>query len=357
MRTFWGRNSRARVWLLFGVLACLGMAVTGRQYSQTTRQAQLNQDLLDAAAANQGRRVQELLRAGADPNTLLPSDTPPPTAWQNMTATVLRLWRHQPPEAREVRPTVLQVALASETGSGQAKLETAAALLNAGADPNLPHLQPSEWCSEDAPIVIAVNQSQPQIVGLLLDKHADTATRDHNGISCLNIAAGGDGPWGQNAQSVALLLAHGADANALDSWGNTPLLAATEHRISLLLFKVLLEHGASVSGHRPDGETALSTLIINHPKLDTPELVAAIKLLLAHGANVNTCDQRGRTPLILAAARGQIVTAQLLLAHGADKAARDAEGHTAQDWVRANKRGRLNPLLKQKMTALLSKKL
>ena len=354
MKTFWDRNRRAR-WLLFGLLACLGLAAAGWQYNQAARQAQLNQDLLDAASANQAVRVQELLRAGADPNIRLPSDTPPPTAWQNMTATVLRLWHHQPPESREVRPTVLQAALASETGSGQAKLETAAALLNAGADPNLPHLLPSEWCSDDAPLVMAVNQSQPQLVGLLLDKHADAAARDPRGTSCLNIAAGGGWYWGQNAQSVALLLAHGADANAPDARGITPLIAATERQISLPVFTLLLKHGASVSAQGPDGETAFLALMTHHRLLDSPETFAVIKLLLAHGANVNACDKRGRTPLMLAAARGQIITSQTLIAFGADKAARDAQGHTAQDWVRENKRALLSPLLKQKMTVLLSR--
>ena len=354
MKTFWGRNYRARVWLLCGLLACLGLAVTAQQYSHSVRQSQLNQDLLDAATANQGGRVQELLRAGAYPNIRLPFETPPPADWQRMSATILRHWHHQPPEIREVRPTVLQVALASETGSGQAKLETAAVLLNAGADPNLPLLLPSEWCCKDAPLVIAVNQSRPQIVRLLLDKHADAAARDPRGTSCLNIAAGGGWYGGQNDQSVALLLAHGADVNAPDARGITPLIAATRHRISLPVFTLLLKHGASVSAQGPNGETAFVSLVIHHRLLDSPETFAVIKLLLAHGANVNVCDKRGRTPLMLAAARGQIVTSQTLIAFGADKAARDAQGHTAQDWVRENKRALLGPLLKQKMTVLLS---
>jgi len=355
MKTFWGRNYRARVLLVFGLLACSGIAITARQYSQSVRQAQLNQDLLDAADANQAVQVRELLRAGADPNVRLPSNTPPPTAWQRMTTTVVRLWHHQPSAPHEVPPRVLQVALSSQMRIGQAQLETVGALLNGGADPDVPKLLPSEWCSADAPLVMAVNQSQPRIVRLLLDKHADAAERDHLGISCLNIAAGGGWYGGQNDQSMALLLAHGADANAPDAMGITPLIAATGHRISLPAFTLLLEHGASVSVHDPDGETVLFKLIARHRISDTPETLVVIKLLLAHGADVNARNQQGRTPLMRAAGRGQIITVQTLLAHGADKAARDAEGHTALDWVRENKRGAIKPALKQKFTVLLSK--
>lgn len=357
MKTFWGRNYRARVWLLFGLLACAGLTGMALQYNQAVHQAQLNQDLLDAAAANQAVRVRELLRAGADPNIHLPSDTPSPSAWLRMTTTVVRLWHHQPPAPHEVPPTVLQVALGSQTRTGQAQTETVGALLNGGANPNGPKLLPSEWCSADAPLLMALNQSQPQIVRLLLDKRADAALRDQYGVSCLNIAAGGGWRGGQNAQSVALLLAHGVDANMRDTAGVTPLLAAAAAtRISPTVIKLLLDHGAVVSAQGQDGVTALAKLTSYHRSLDRPEALAATTLLLAHGANVNARSVFGQTSLMLAVDGGQIVTARILIAHGADVSARDAKGRTALDRLRASDMGRANSYLKRDFIILLSKK-
>jgi ankyrin repeat protein len=57
-----------------------------------------------------------------------------------------------------------------------------------------------------------------------------------------------------------------------------------------------------------------------------PELVA---LLLKAGADPNSADRAGRTPLMFAAAQGRVELVQVLLAGGAAVEAKAANGKTA----------------------------
>ncbi|MGD9868457.1 MAG: ankyrin repeat domain-containing protein, partial [Hyphomicrobiales bacterium] len=55
----------------------------------------------------------------------------------------------------------------------------------------------------------------------------------------------------------------------------------------------------------------------------------SVRLHLLSGIDINATDERGRSPLILAASRGRLDLCQLLLAEGADPGIRDNEGHDA----------------------------
>lgn len=57
-----------------------------------------------------------------------------------------------------------------------------------------------------------------------------------------------------------------------------------------------------------------------------PELVA---LLLKAGADPNSGDRAGRSPLMFAAAQGRVELVEVLLAGGADVEAKAANGRTA----------------------------
>ena len=54
-----------------------------------------------------------------------------------------------------------------------------------------------------------------------------------------------------------------------------------------------------------------------------------VKLLIAHGADVNQKNVRGATALMAAAGGGPLSVVEYLIEHGADVKARDKDGHTA----------------------------
>ena len=73
----------------------------------------------------------------------------------------------------------------------------------------------------------------------------------------------------------------------------------------------------------------------------------AAQMLLENGADVNTKDDWGSTPLMNAVySESGIETVQLLLDNGADPTLKDSEGKTAYDYAVENKDAELRDLLK-----------
>ena len=73
----------------------------------------------------------------------------------------------------------------------------------------------------------------------------------------------------------------------------------------------------------------------------------AAQMLLENGAEVNTKDDWGSTPLMNAVySEAGIEFAQLLLDYGADPTIKDSEGNTAYDYAVENKDAELRDLLK-----------
>jgi ankyrin repeat protein len=112
-----------------------------------------------------------------------------------------------------------------------------------------------------------------------------------------------------DAQRIRRLLGEGADVNARDAEGNTPLILASFYA-NRECVELLLEKGADVNAANRAGATALVRAATSHDKT---------RLLLAAGANARVRTNLGNTPLILAARRdGNSRTVELLLGRGAD---------------------------------------
>jgi ankyrin repeat protein len=200
--------------------------------------------------------------------------------------------------------------------------EVAELLLAHGADINAPDREGL------TPLHAAAYQGRREVVGLLIRKGANVNARSKDGSTPLHKAM----EWFAGARRghqaltspadiaammsvVKLLLDGGADLNAADASGVTPLILAVSSGQQALV-ELLLARGAAVNGNGYEGAGALCVATI----MDQLEIAG---LLIAHGAEIDARTKSGYTPLLYAARDGNRGLAELLLAHGADVSARD----------------------------------
>lgn len=164
---------------------------------------------------------------------------------------------------------------------------------------------------------LAIESGNTEVVGLLLNKGADSAGRSGDRSTALAVAA----KRGQT-DVVQLLLARPVEVDSLDVENNTPLAYALD-RGHEGIARILLERAADPTRIRSrKGLTALH-MAAAHGITDI------IGLLIDSGLEVNAVDDDRSTPLHWAAMKGgKKAAVELLLAQGAAHDARNKLGES-----------------------------
>ncbi|KAH0612675.1 uncharacterized protein H6S33_009055 [Morchella sextelata] len=198
------------------------------------------------------------------------------------------------------------------------------------------------------------SNNEAKALMIMLEYGVDIDERDENGMTALHMAVRCEGSG--SLEALKTLLEWGADTGVHEPIsGYTPLHTAV-HMESPIAVEMLLRKGAPVDARTLKGETPLHVAAwktlhklgnkpfdyMDHPAswnfyergitrveaggITRHEVV--VKLLLEYGADVDALDETSRTPLHLAATRGNEETARILIRSGADIDAKDGEGIT-----------------------------
>ena len=217
------------------------------------------------------------------------------------------------------------------------------------------------------PMLYAARQGCLECVKLLLGAHADPNLPDPEGVTPLIMAV-----TNFHFDVGAFLITRKANVNSWDWWGRTPLWAAVDlntiphggrpdrpsldNTTSVKMIEILLDAGANPNVQLklfppyravgPDRGADMMLTMGSTPLLRAAKAadVAAIRLLLAHGADPNLPNIQGVTPVMAAAGLGsneidtrgrfktqpdQVASIDLLVKAGADINAHDNRGQTA----------------------------
>ncbi|MBA4107692.1 MAG: hypothetical protein C0485_18320 [Pirellula sp.] len=139
----------------------------------------------------------------------------------------------------------------------------------------------------NSPLWVAVRFSKPESVKLLLAAHADANARggmDWTPLHCLSFCK-------PDVETARLLIQHGADPNAVESrYGETPLHYAVSASQSPLLVKLLIDAGANVNAVALDRDTPLQSAVAGgHSEI--------ADILLSAGADPELKNQVGFRPI------------------------------------------------------------
>ncbi len=235
------------------------------------------------------------------------------------------------------------------------RAEIAQILIDAGANVDIQDsggYAPLHWASYGSRVSISTRQQREDTVRVLLDANANVKLRTAiRGETPLHMAARTSVSdetselW-HDAFGVVIrmLIDAGADVDAKDNNGSTPLHKVSDSNRPVDAVRALIKAGANVNAKNKRGTTPLHKVSNpNRPIDDVRALVKAGAVLVKAGADVNAKDINGQTPLHSAAGAGVVLVGggnvlnvllrsvdaiPALVELGADVNAKDNSGNT-----------------------------
>jgi ankyrin repeat protein len=279
--------------------------------------------LIWAASRNDAAMIDLLLGAGADPKAAneygatalyAAADNADPAMTKKLLAAGA-----DPNAALNSGETPLMLA------ARQGQLATVQALLAGGADPDA-----KEKNGAQTALMWATAGRHSAVTKELVQHKADVNAVSKNGSTALMFAARSD------LESARILLDAGADPNLqIPDWGGTALIIASTMGQADIV-EALLNKGADPNYRDKNSFTALHAAVrdsdYGEDAAQRARAVATVKVLLAHGADVNArlhqekptvralneLQFEGATPLALAAEVNNLGAIKALVAGGAD---------------------------------------
>lgn len=211
-------------------------------------------------------------------------------------------------------------------------ISTMNALLDKGANVN--EVSSGRWSS--MPLHWALvddNKNSYEVVKLLISKGADVNARNSEGQTPLILAA-----TNNRIELCKILVNAGALVNVKDNNGISPLNKAAEHT-NVELVKYFFERGADVGDIHKNGYDYLWHAVSSN----NPEM---IDFLIEKGVDINEKDNAGISILMVAAMSNDIDMAKHLIIKGADVFAYDRVGYTAFSYAQIYKHYKAAKLIK-----------
>ncbi|TGK33239.1 hypothetical protein EHQ12_18065 [Leptospira gomenensis] len=217
--------------------------------------------------------------------------------------------------------------LLKEIAKYKADLKKIKDYLEQGAEPNC---KTGEFRGRDewgnSPLHIAVNENRIDIIDLLLEHGADINAKNREGYTPIYKI-----PWKQKEGFglFELLKDKGADLKSLTNSGiSLTHYAALQENIPILEY--LVQNGLELDLQSEHGETPLHWTVHYH-------CIESARYLLEQGAKINLQNRKGNTVLHEAALRDYDKLISLFLKFGADPSIHNKEGKTAENLAEKKK--------------------